>query len=351
VAHVWCPGGEAPLASKEEWVHRQVHGFGLRGLCQIGRSLNRFARPRKLLVQWVPHGYGWRAMNVPFCLWVLFRAWKGDEVQIMFHEAFLPFRDGTWRQYLAAAVQRVMTMILFRSTRRVWVSSPLWKPKIAPYSLGKDIRFTWLPVPSTIPVSATTESVADLRSYYTPNGEPLIGHFGTYGRLMTEMLEQIVPQVLASNTNYRLLLIGSNSDLYRESFVGRYPEFAARIFATGTSNARGISRSLMVCDLMVQPYPDGVNGRRTSCLAGLSHGKPVVTTSGQMTEDFWHVIPNPVVFGADGKETASITRQLLDDRNELQKLGERARNHYRENFALEHLLRMLQLDGSQSNEC
>jgi glycosyltransferase involved in cell wall biosynthesis len=290
-------------------------------------------------------------MNVPFCLWVMFRAWKGDEVEIMLHEAFLSFREGTWRQYVAALVQRVMTVILFRSTRRVWVSSPLWKPKIEPYSLGKKIRFRWLPVPSTIPVSATMDSVSDLRSWYTPNGEPLLGHFGTYGRLTADMLERIVLQVLAADTTYRLLLIGANSDSYRAAFVGRYPELDDRVFATGASDAKGISRSLMVCDLMIQPYPDGVSARRTSCLAGLSHGKPVITTSGQMTEDFWHVTPNPVVFGADCKETASIARQLLNDRNELKEQGERARHYYRKNFALEHLLRMLQFDMSRSNEC
>jgi glycosyltransferase involved in cell wall biosynthesis len=267
----------------------------------------------------------------------------------MLHEAFLPFREGTWRQTVAAAVQRLMTIILLASTRRVWVSSPSWKTKVQPYSLGKEIRFTWLPVPSTIPVLATEESVAEMRAVYTPNGEPLIGHFGTHGSLTTNMLDEIIPPVLAENPNCKLLLIGANGDLYRKRLVARYPDLAHRIIATGASDASGVSRSLMVCDLMIQPYPDGVTARRTTCLAGLSHGKAVVTTSGEMTEDFWREMPGPVAFGRNCVETVSVTNRLLYNRSELQSLGERAKAYYRENFALNHLIRMLQLEVSQSN--
>ena len=349
--HVWCPAPRGSNGPVEEWIHPQADGLGLRGLRNIGKCLNRFAKPRKLLVQWVPHGYGWRAMNVPFCLWILLRALRGDDVQIMLHEAFLSFRDGTWRQSLAAVVQRVMTVILLGSTRRVWISSPSWKAKLRPYSLGKNIRFTWLPVPSTIPVLATLESVVELRKNYTPNGERLLGHFGTYGRLTTDMLEEIIPPVLAANLNSKLLLIGANSDSYREGFVARHPEFANRVCATGAADAMAISRSLMVCDLMIQPYPEGVTARRTTCLAGLAHGKAVLTTAGEMTEDFWHEMPQPVAFGSNCVDTVSVANRLLDNRSEIERLGEHAKRYYRENFALEHLIRLLEREVAQPTEC
>lgn len=345
--HVWCRAPEKSGTALEEWVHPQVHGMGLRGLREIGNGLNRFARPRKLLVQWVPHGYGWRAMNVAFCVWIVLRAVRGDDVEIMLHEAFLPFHERNWRQNIAAAVQRLMTMILFRSTRRIWISSPSWERRLRPYSLGKEMDFIWLPVPSTIPVLATKEAVADLKAVYAPNRELLLGHFGTYGRSVSEMLDKIVPPLLLANPNCKLLLIGANSDSYQASVLVRYPDLVNRVLATGASDASAISRSLMVCDLMVQPYPDGVTARRTTCLAGLSHGKAIVTTSGEMTETFWYRSPAPVAFSTDCAGTISVVNQLLSNRSERQSLGTRAQNFYRDNFALEHLIRMLQFDAQQ----
>ena len=36
--------------------------------------------PRRLFVQWVPHGFGYKSLNMPFCLWVWRRARGGDSV-------------------------------------------------------------------------------------------------------------------------------------------------------------------------------------------------------------------------------------------------------------------------------
>ena len=40
------------------------------------------------------------------------------------------------------------------------------------------------------------------------------------------------------------------------------------------------SRLLQACDVVVQPFPDGVSGRRTSVMAGLANGVAVATKSG-----------------------------------------------------------------------
>ncbi len=38
---------------------------------------------------------------------------------------------------------------------------------------------------------------------------------------------------------------------------------------------------------MIQPYPDGISSRRTSAMAGLALGLPIVSTSGHLTETIW----------------------------------------------------------------
>ena len=48
-----------------------------------------------------------------------------------------------------------------------------------------------------------------------------------------------------------------------------------------------LSAHIAACDLFVQPYPDGITSRRTSAMACLSQARPVVTTTGHLTEPLW----------------------------------------------------------------
>src|ERR1700687_4819120 len=93
-------------------IHRELGSLSQGDLRRVGAQLNRFPAPRRILVQWVPHGFGYRSMNLPFTLWLWHRARnRGDKIEIMVHEAFLAF-EGTWRQRAAALVHRLMTIII-----------------------------------------------------------------------------------------------------------------------------------------------------------------------------------------------------------------------------------------------
>jgi glycosyltransferase involved in cell wall biosynthesis len=61
----------------------------------------------------------------------------------------------------------------------------------------------------------------------------------------------------------------------------------SRLHATGVLNAAGVSLHVGACDVMLQPYQDGVSGRRTSVMTALAHGIPTVTTIGRATEAVW----------------------------------------------------------------
>src|SRR6266851_6265447 len=112
--HVWCPPalGEQP-SFPGVTIHPTLGRFGPSALWKTGRQLDRFHGPRRLFVQWVPHGYGWRSLNLAFCCWVYCRALRGDQVELMVHEPFLRF-TGSIKQYIAAALHRLMTGLLCR---------------------------------------------------------------------------------------------------------------------------------------------------------------------------------------------------------------------------------------------
>ena len=101
-------------------------------------------------MQWVPHGYGRRAMNLTFCFWLWKRAFRGDRIELMVHEPFLAFWEGNWRQTAVAVVHRFMTLILLQAAGQVWVSIPAWERMWKPYALGRSIPFVWLPIPSSL---------------------------------------------------------------------------------------------------------------------------------------------------------------------------------------------------------
>ena len=70
-------------------------------------ALNACAAPRRLIVQWVPHGYGRRGLNVGFSRWLRRRARAGDRIDLIVHEPFMDFFGSSWRQPVIGLVQRL----------------------------------------------------------------------------------------------------------------------------------------------------------------------------------------------------------------------------------------------------
>ena len=87
-------------------MHPDLGGIGPADLKRLDERLNAFPAPRRLLVQWVPHGFGYHSMNVWFCLWLARRARAGDAIELMVHEPYLEFRRGPFRHLAMACVDR-----------------------------------------------------------------------------------------------------------------------------------------------------------------------------------------------------------------------------------------------------
>ena len=344
--NVWCPpvGAGATFDERGVVVHRECGGFAPADLRRVGRLLEEFDAPRRLLVQYVPHGFGYRSMNVMFCAWLWKRAAiDGDHVEVMVHEPYLLFGGGTWRQKVAATMHRLMTMLVLRAARRVWMSIPAWEQHWRPYALGKRVRFEWLPTPSTVPVVEDAAGVAAVRARYAPENGLLVGHFGTYGERIAESLAQVLPALVAdSSRRTTVLLLGRGGLAMRERLVREHPASAARIHATGALEAGELSRHLAACDLLVQPYPDGVSSRRTSVMAALAHGLPVATTSGHLSEKLW-AESRAVALAPAGDAGALIetATRLLTDAEERRHLGARGRALYGGRFSVAHTVAAL----------
>jgi glycosyltransferase involved in cell wall biosynthesis len=346
--HVWCPPWlETPAQPDGVSVHRELGAMRPRDLRAIGERLDRFTAPRRILVQWVPHGFGYRSMNLPFCLWLWNRARRGDRLEIMAHEPFLPFRKGALRQNGAALVHRLMTLALLGKADRVWMSIPEWESYWRPYALGRPIPFRWLPIPSTIPRFDNPSRVRALRERYAGEDGFLIGHFGTYGSSITSILEPVLVALAQDPGRQSVLLMGQGSEAYREALIGRHPDLAGFVQAAGSLNAEDLSCHIAACDLLFQPYPDGVSSRRTSCMVALSHGKTVLTNLGGLSESFWKDSGAVVLAStADAQDFVGLFREVVSDQDRWASTGRAAEKLYQDRFDISHTVAALRASDS-----
>ena len=341
--HVWCPGEQRePTVERDVTVHRALAAMGAADLQRMDAQLDRFLAPRRLLVQWVPHAFGQRSMNLGFCRWLARRAGAGDCVEIMVHEPFLPFAPRP-RQFLTAAVHRVMTIVLLRAARMVWVATPAWEARWRPYALGRNLPFQWLPEPASVPIDPCAAGrAASIRMKLVPPGGCVIGAFSTASPFAREMLAGSVPMALERSGPSALLLVGKSSLQTRDVLVERFPALAGRIHATGPLDAPGISAHLSACDLAVQPYPDGICTRHSSAMTIIAHGVPMITTGGRFTEDLWRASAAvTLVPVGDTPAMASAIERLIGDAGERARQRQRALELYRERFDLRHTVAAL----------
>jgi len=342
--HVWCPACPGPQPQADGVVvHRELGSLTPADLRRVGRQLDQYPSPRHILVQWVPHGYGYRSMNLAFCWWLRNRAVRHrDRVEIMVHEPYLTFRADSFRQSAAAFVHRLMTMMLLHVVERVWVSIPEWERRWRPYALGRRVPFQWLPVASNIPVAQNPSRVQEIRRTYNAGGNFLVGHFGTYGWPIACLLEPILTALDDESIGYKILLMGKGSKKFHAEFVRKHPRLVRRMQAAGALSPEELSYHLAACDVLVQPYPDGASSRRGSLLAGLSHGKPIVTTEGPHSEPFWKRSGALALAPAgDTQAFVFLVRQLQSDPAERARMGEAARMLYQERFDISYTIAAL----------
>ncbi len=315
-------------------IHRLPGRFGPRSLMVLETRLEE-QRVDRILVQYVPHAFGWKAMNVPFALWLAARAGRFAPVSLMFHEVAFPFRRWPLSHALLGSVTPVMARIAAGTAERVFVSIPAWGPL-----LKSRIPAEWLPVPCTIDANPAPEVVALVRNRVRVPGVPLVGHFGTCGEIIAAMLVPALVELLCSS-DARVLLIGRGSREFRARLDARHPEFAQRVSATGELADADVSAHLRACDLLLQPYPDGISSRRTSAMAGLANGVPVATNLGALSEPLWSqgAVAGPPI--PDAVALALCAAALLADRTALEELGRRGAALYRETFALEQTIAKL----------
>ncbi len=330
---VWAPPSPAGELARDAGVtvHTLPDHLGPRSLAVLDRALGRGRPDVRLLVQYVPHALGLRAMNVPLCVWL---AARGRPFWAMFHELAFPILPGApLRQNVLGVVNRAMVSLVARTADASFVSTSSWRPllrRLAPSAP----EAVWLPIPSSLPEQVDPSAVAKARAELgIAPGRVVIGSLGSYAQGAAEVLEVALPGLLAGDPRRVVLLLGKGS----RELAGRIPGGAneRRVIATGEQEVDRLAACLACADIVVQPYPDGVSTRRTTTMGSLALGVPVVTNKGRFTEAVW--AREGAVALAEGASPAALVGTaegvLAEDRRRRE-LGAAGRELYRRAFSV-----------------
>ncbi|QOV90628.1 glycosyltransferase [Humisphaera borealis] len=321
-------------------VVRLCDHFGPRGLALLDRAL-ALDPPDRMLIQYVPHAFGMKAMNLPFAVWIAARA-RRHAVWLMFHEVAFPFG---WRpKHIAlATAHRAMARLVLAAAQRVFVTVPGWTAILRHCGL-RDKSAEWLPVPSNVPALFNDAEVEAIRARVLPSGTGrLVGHFGTFGKPITDILEPVLARLLRGDPSLSVLLFGRGSQAFLDRFVAAMPDWRTRVVAAGELEPQSVAAHIRACEVMVLPFPDGVSSRRTTAMAALSNGTALVSNGGHLTEPFWAMCgciamaPKPDPDGIAAATSAVLALPSADRRS----LGARAADLYRSQFSVERVIERL----------
>jgi glycosyltransferase involved in cell wall biosynthesis len=336
--HVWAPecgssGNDLPGVE----VHRLRGRFGPYAIGAVARAIR--ANPAPMLVQYVPHAYGFKAMNVPFCLWL--NTIRRVDITVMFHEVAFPVSAAQpLRHNLLGAVTRLMARLVCRSATRIMVAAARWQVMLS--GLGVTAPISWVPVPSNIAVLEDNAATARWREQCANASGLLLGHFSNFSHYSVERLSQIMPALLEQQSHLSLLLLGDNSNELRRRLLVADRQLASRVHASGSIPPQELSSALAACDIMVQPYPDGVSTRRGSMTALLAHRRAIVTTDGIATESLWSDSGAVAAAPADNPgRLREVICQMMSSEEMRRRHACAAQILYQDRFALRHTIAAL----------
>jgi glycosyltransferase involved in cell wall biosynthesis len=306
------------------------------------------ARDRRvMLLHHSPFNLGVRGLNLAFPH--LLRAVPGPLV-VLFHEVHFPVHAGQpLRHRLLGRTQRAMARALLARAQAVCVSTEAWTPLLR--ELGWRDEVIPCPIPSNIlpPVPAPSRDGARAQLGLRCEGtDTLIGHFGTYGEAVAGPLAAVLPPLLAV-PGRRALLLGRGAARFRERVRAEHGELGARLLVPGGQSPEEISLGLLACDVLLQPFVDGVTTRRTSLMAGLAHGRPVCANRGPLTEPAWdglaglQLAPSPAPAAL-----VEAAEALLAQPAAWPGLGDAARRSYDTHFSLDRGLAALRRASAQA---
>jgi len=286
-------------------VHPVVTGWGLGCWRQIGRFLGEH-RPDVLHIQYQAVAFdlgGW----INWLPWWLRRRSDRPRLVVTFHDLRVPYlfpKAGRlrWRSILALArhsdavvvtnVEDEQTLQEIFASQRTGDSAD---QRGSHSEVDSPIRgfadsVTLIPLGSNVEPQPPADY--DRRRWRSSLGvddkDLLLAYFGFLNESKGgEDLVLALAELIRRGYETRLLMVGGqvgDVDPTNRAYADRVQALIQahglmeRVHWTGYTSSEEVSANLLATDVVVMPYRDGVSFRRTTFIAALGHGRPVVTT-------------------------------------------------------------------------
>lgn len=147
---------------------------------------------------------------------------------------------------------------------------------------GARRKTSLIPIGSSLPGEVSPEDLQQAREALHPQeGEVLIGYFGFFSKTKgADVLVQALARLVEAGVPARLVVVGGGQqgrggDL-DEALAGT--GLADRVYRTGFCAPNLAAAFLAACDVCLLPFRDGLSLRRSTYVAALRLGLPIITT-------------------------------------------------------------------------
>jgi glycosyltransferase involved in cell wall biosynthesis len=293
------------------------------------RAVGQLPVEAKILWQYVPHMYGHGGVNPGLAVVMRALRRQGRAQCLIAHEIASAL---SWRpHWLAYALaHRYQWRHILEHTEGIGISTEAWLEEWCRRAPQTRHKFFLAPSPSNIPVAPVGPDHA--RGWRQDVGlaeaTQVIAYFGTLCRF--RQFEWILAAWVQSQAQGRRVGLVAVGDRPAEEVPG---ELRPLFRPLGYLPAAEVSAALQAVDVLALPFADGVAERRTTFMAGLSHGCAILTTLGPSTgatlrhREFFQGVE------ADRKEEfVEQLRELLCQDVLRRKLGQAARQAYAQRY-------------------
>ena len=304
----------------------------------LERVLETLAPTAVLLWQYVPHMYGRGGVNPALGKTLRALQRRGRAQLVLAHEIAAPLSPRPHHLWYALNHRRQWRHIL-ASADAVGISSEAWLEEWRAREPRRAEKLFLAPSPSAIPVAPVAATPArDWRtSQQLPENCRVLTYFGTIGaNKQFDWVRAAWERAQTAGRPVALAVAGGATEI-------TVPAALRPLFRPlGYLPADHVSRLLHATDMLALPFIDGVSERRTSFMAGLSHGCAVATTLGHNTGS---TLRNAKFFAANEATdqaafVTTVDAVLRDDPRRAQ-LGTAARAAYHTHYDWPHVIEPL----------
>lgn len=292
-------------------------------------ALEKVSPTVPILWQYVPHMYGRGGVNVALPRTMAALRRQGRRQMVIAHEIAAPFSPWPQRFWYATA-QRWQWQQILRCVDGIGFSTEAWLADWTRRAPGHRHKFFLVASPSGIPVAPVLQGHAQRwrQAHGLSADSRVLAHFGSlsaakqFSWVMAAWKQAQHPDRPAA-----LVVIGDRPE-------AAPPADLKELFKPlGYLPGPEVSAALHAAEVLALPFVDGVSERRTTFMAGLSHGCAVVTTVGHNTGPTLRQAQ--FLKGTSASDAASFRQtvaELVADDVGRKRLGEAARRAYTQSY-------------------